>query len=205
MKLSISPPIQLAIAAAITCSAVVMLYPEPVEHPVLGSAPKESVHATRLSGLNPDPQGDQPWKRSELPIPTAGEAPSSEAAVLPPLPPQTNTTADADRPPPLPTSHSEPAQHDVVYLGRMIKDDKTQVFLAIQGEPHVVSQGEVLNGSWLVQSVSSSNVTLRHVESGKIHVIAMGDGTVSHATDVKAVQIGPRYLASGPVRNQENN
>jgi hypothetical protein len=46
---------------------------------------------------------------------------------------------------------------------------------------------------------------LRHIESGKTQVIAMGDSTVPQSTDVRTVQIGPRFLAIDPTQHQTNN
>lgn len=205
MNLTTSPPVQLVLTATIVGSAVVMLRPDPVERPVLPSVKSESHRALEHTVPSPGHESDPPWKRGELPEPAQPKNASPETMTAPPLPTQVGVASDAEAAPPLPPPPSGQAQQDIVYLGRMIKDDKVQVFLATHGEPFAVSQGDVLNSSWLVQSVSPASVTLRHLQSGKILVIATEHSPVPDSTDVKAVQIGPRFLASDPTQHQPKN
>jgi hypothetical protein len=201
MNLTISTPVQLVLVATLVGSIVVMLRPDPIEVPA-SALPQGEPHAGRKAPAQKSgDEADQPWKRAELPEAEAPKAASMETTATTPLPPQPGVTASAEHVPPLPPTSAEPAQHDLVYLGRMVKDDKVLVFLASHGEPVVVREGDVLNGSWLVQSVSSANVTLRQVESGKTRVIAMGDSTDAQSSDVRTVQIGPRFLASDPTQH----
>lgn len=205
MKSSLSPPVRFLLAATIVGTAVVMLLPEPVEQTLVAPVGNQPPHAPKLGVPKTMHADAQPWKRHKLPEPVQTQTAASASLVAPPLPTQAGLNSDAGHTPPLPSAPPEQVQSDIVYLGRIIKDDKVQVFLASHGEPFVVGQGDLLNGTWLVQAVSSANVTLRHVGSGKTSVISMGDSTVSHATDAKTVQVGPRFLANGPAPSQANN
>jgi hypothetical protein len=79
----------------------------------------------------------------------------------------------------------------------MIRDGKTLAFFASGGgEPAVLKAGDVLNGRWTIQSISSANVTLQHLHSGETRVIAMGGGTGSAQPGGGTGQVGQGFLAS---------
>lgn len=78
-------------------------------------------------------------------------------------------------------------------------DEKVQVFFASDGNPVVLEAGGVVNGSWKIETVSESDVTLRNLQSGETRLVAMGDSAHSGTrTGVVPVQVGARFLASHP-------
>ncbi|MFL9867545.1 hypothetical protein PQR67_25500 [Paraburkholderia fungorum] len=104
--------------------------------------------------------------------------------------------------PPLPAALVQP---DVVYLGRMIKDGKVQVFFASSGDPVVLGTGDVLNGRWRIQAISTTAVTLHHLQTGETRQVAMGGSADPHPGSVATVQIGQRFLASQPIQQQKTD
>jgi hypothetical protein len=97
------------------------------------------------------------------------------------------------------------AQPDVVYLGRMIKDGKVRVFFASNGDPVVLGVGDELNGSWRVQVISTTEVTLHHLQTGETRRVAMGGSADPHPGSVATVQIGQRFLSSQPIQQQKTD
>jgi hypothetical protein len=104
--------------------------------------------------------------------------------------------------PPLPAALKQP---DVVYLGRMIKDGKVQVFFASTDGPVVLSTGDVLDGIWQVQAISTTDVALHHLHTGETRLIAMGGGADPRPIGVTPTQVGHRFLASQPKQRQETD
>ncbi|AOY98192.1 hypothetical protein BKK81_01925 [Cupriavidus sp. USMAHM13] len=202
MKLTISRPVQLALAITLVGTAVALLRPPPVELPILTAWTGSPAGGIRLPTPVQPAQSDPPWLRPQLPEPVAPPAPPAESgpSAPPPLAP-----AGPDDAPPLPAAPlaSEPAAPDIVYLGRIIRDGKTQVFLASGGgEPLVLKAGDLLHGSWAIQAISSAHITLKHVHSGETQVIAMG-GNASGAPSGSphggaSGQVGQRFLGSSP-------
>ncbi|MGA7817960.1 hypothetical protein [Caballeronia sp.] len=139
-----------------------------------------------------------------LPDPVTPKAAVQQASGMPPLPP-TGVALEANATPPLPPLPAALMQPDVVYLGRMIKDGKVQVFFASNGDPVVLSAGDVLNGSWRVQAISTTDVTLHHVQTGETRLIAMGGGADPRPTGAAPTQVGQRFLASGPKQQQQKD
>ncbi|WP_175873179.1 hypothetical protein [Burkholderia sp. BCC0397] len=205
MKLTVSKPVQLVLASALVTAAVTLLRPDSIELPMLTERPDSGAIAARTPTPEQTAQSDAPWLRPQLPEPIATQAPMSQSGSsgpigLPPLPPA-GTLARSDNPPPLPSGSvaSQPSAPDIVYLGRMIRDGKTQVFFASGGsDPVVLKAGDVLDDSWTIQSISSTNVTLKHLHSGETRVIAMGGGTGSAQPGGGASQVGQGFLASSP-------
>lgn len=203
MKPIVSKPVQLALASALVIAAVALLRPDSIELPMLTERPDSGAIAARMPMPGQTAQSDAPWLRPQLPEPVATQAPMSQAGLsgpigLPPLPPA-GTFASSDSPPPLPSGSvaSQPSAPDIVYLGRMARDGKTQVFFASGGsDPVVLTAGDVLNGSWTIQSISSTNVTLKYLHSGETRVIAMGGGTGSALPSGGTGQVGQGFLAS---------
>jgi hypothetical protein len=206
MNLSTSTPVRLALVATLVCATVAVLRPEPVEIPE--AAPPRTItdKTRRADPTNPAHYGGPPWQRALLPEPEAVKETPEPTTGLPPLPTQAALTADTGHTPPLPSpTASAPEPPQIVYLGRMIRDNDIQVFLASHDQTSVVREGDVVDGIWQVQSVSSSQVTLRNTQSGTTRVIAMGDSATASPTEVKTVQIGPHFLASNPVQTQAPN
>jgi len=200
VKLTVSKPVQFALAVVLVSAAVSLLRPDSVELPMLTERPDSGAIAARTPTPEATAQANAPWLRPQLPEPIATRAPMAQSGPsgLPPLPPA-GTLAGSDDPPPLPSGSvtSQPSAPDIMYLGRMIRDGKTRVFFASGGsDPVVLETGDVLNGSWTIQSISSTNVTLKQLHSGETRVIAMGGGTGSAQPDDGAGQVGQGFLAS---------
>lgn len=197
MNLNVSPPIQLILVLSLVSAGVAALLPDAIELPDSTSKTVSSSHRRPPAVQSHTEGGDLPWQRPDLPEPEETKESSANITEVPPLPTQAGALSAADQTPPLPMS--PPAAHDhpdLVYLGRMTKDNKTQIFLASHGQTSVVSEGDVVDGMWLVQSITVGNISLRNVNNGSTHEIATSDSTNSHQTDVKPVQIGPRFLAT---------
>jgi hypothetical protein len=199
MKFAVSVPVQLMLAATIVTSIVSMLIPESVEHPIhvrSAAASKSTPHSpagdTRASG-------ERPWVRPMLPDVIVAKSANPTLTGTPPLPPS-DAKLEHGPTPPLPPIPTAPTPPDVTYLGRMIKDEKVQVFLASNGgNPVVLHEGEVFDSNWRVESISPTNVALQNLQSGENRLIAMGGNTEPGTRGIASVQIGQRFLASGPL------
>lgn len=204
MKRTVSRPVQLALTIALVGATVSLLRPDPAELPMLTER-TDSGAAARTASPGQAEASDALWLRPQLsePIATRATMVEAEPSGLPPLPPG-GPLAGSENHPPLPegpvvSRTSQTSAPDIVYLGRMIRDGKTQVFFASGGgTPIVLNVGDVLDGSWALQSISSMNVTLRHLHSGEIRLIAMGGSTGSAQPGGASDQIGQRFLASSP-------
>jgi hypothetical protein len=168
MKLTVSTPMQWMLVVAILSAVALLLRPEPVELSLPVPARTSSATGRQIVATDIAHRDDRPWSRPVLPEPVAQQAVVQQASALPPLPPP-GATPDANPVPPLPPLPAALIQPDVVYLGRMIKDGKVQVFFASNGDPVVLSAGEVLDGSWRVQAISlffhrPAGVSDRHAE-----------------------------------------
>lgn len=202
MKLALSPPVQLAMAVTLIGTIVSLLQPEPVELPPRIASANSPPASPRQGGPSDAEASVPPWQRPQWPDPVAADLASAVSAPsdIPPLP-RAETRAGSDATPPLPSNAPPtlPATPDIVYLGRMIQDDKTRFFFASNGgDPVVLGSGEVLNGSWKIQSVTSSAVTLTHVRSGETRQIAMGGGLDETSRGSGTTQVGEHFLASNP-------
>lgn len=202
MKLTVSTPVQWLLVVAMVSAVALLVRPEPVELslPVSTRTPSTTGrHIAAAEIVHPD---DRPWRRPMLPEPVAQQTVVGQASALPPLP-SAGATPDTNPAPPLPPLPAALAQPDVVYLGRMIKDGKVQVFFASSGDPVVLGPGEALNGSWRVQAISTTDVTLRHLHTGETRLIAMSGTVNPRPGDVVPVQVGQRFLASLPAQQRQ--
>ncbi|MFL9984054.1 hypothetical protein [Paraburkholderia sediminicola] len=204
MKLTVSTPVQSVLVATIVGSVIVVLRPEPVELPLPAVARTSGAIGQQIASPKIVHQEGLPWSRPLLPEPVASKAVVPSGSEMPPLPPS-RFKPDANPTPPLPPIPAALMQPDVVYLGRMIRDGKVQVFFASSGDPVVLSAGDVFNGSWRVQTISTTEVTLRHLQTGETRQVAMGGSTDPHRSSVTTVQIGQRFLASQPVQQQKTD
>lgn len=204
MRLTVSTPVQSVLAATIVGSVVLLLRPEPVELPLPIVARISSATGQQTAAPKITHQEARPWSRPLLPEPVTPKAVVPQASGLPPLPPS-GFKPDTNPTPPLPPIPAALMQPDVVYLGRMIKDGKVQVFFASNGDPVVLSVGDVLNGSWRVQAISTTQVTLHHLQTEETRQVAMGGNPDPHPSSVATVQIGQRFLASQPIQQQKTD
>ncbi|WP_124823693.1 hypothetical protein [Burkholderia stagnalis] len=202
MKLAVSTPVQLVLAVTLVGSAVSLLQPDSVELPILVEQASKSPAAPHGAGPARIEPSAAPWQRPQLPDPTVADGAKSQATPsgLPPLPP-VGVHVGSSHPPPLPSDAAPPPSpaQDIVYLGRLIRDGKTQVFFASNGgDPVVLNIGDVLNGSWKIQSITSTSVTLRHIRSSETRLIAMGGSAGDTLRDGTSTQVGQGFLASNP-------
>lgn len=209
MNLRISARLELALVTSAAFAIVVSLRPDTIEFSEAPRTSAASVAAGRTVAQKRIDHGEFTWRRARLPEPEASMVPPPQTAgVVPPLPTQANSTAGAGLTSPLPPSPSETAgkdQPDIVYLGRMIRNDRTQLFLSSHGQTLVVGEGDSIDGGWLVQSVTSASATLQNAGSGTTRTVAIDDSAAVSPTGVKTVQIGPRFVASAPGQDQAAN
>lgn len=202
MKVALSTPVQILLAVTLVTSTVAILQPTPVDLPSSTLETSASRKSHRLTEASTAETSSAPWERPQAsdPIEADAEQPQTAASDVPPLP-QGGLRSDSESVPPLPAgsvSRPSPTQ-DIVYLGRMIRDGKTQVFLSSSGTtPVVLSSGEVFNGSWKIQSISSTAITLTHLHTGESRVVAMGGGSSDSTQDHPTTQVGQRFLTSNP-------
>jgi hypothetical protein len=198
MKLTVSAPVQLVLVTTVVGSIVLLLRPESVELPL--PPPSTSGRETAASKISD--RDDRPWSRAVLSDPVAPKPTAQRASGTPPLP-GAGDKAVAGSTPPLPPLPDAVRQPDVVYLGRMIRDGKVQVFFASNGDPVVLSVGEVLNGIWRIQEITSTDVTLHHLQTGETRLIATGGSADTHPIGAAPTQVGQRFLASQPKQRQQ--
>jgi hypothetical protein len=204
MRLAVSAPMQLVLVATVVGSVVLLLHPEPAELPLPVSARTLSAAEKRIAAQDTSPREDRPWSRPPLSEPAITKAAVQPVSGMPPLPPP-GVESDASATPPLPPLPVGQSKSDVVYLGRMIKDDKVQVFFSSNGEPLVLSTGDVLDGSWRIEAISTTDVTLRHLLTGKTRLIATGGSIDQRPASAAPDQVGQRFLASQPIQQQQPN
>ncbi|QIE27507.1 hypothetical protein SBC1_56130 (plasmid) [Caballeronia sp. SBC1] len=202
MKLTVSKPVQLVLMATVVGSIFLLLRAEPVELPLPPLARTSSIRERDTAASKTSDRDDLPWTRPVLPDPVPPEPTAQQASGMPPLP-GAGVTAVAGSTPPLPPLPDAMRQPDVVYLGRMIKDGKVQVFFASNGDPVVLSAGEVLNGIWRIQEITPTDVTLHHLQTGETRLIATGGSADTHPTSAAPTQVGHRFLASQPTQRQQ--
>lgn len=204
MKLTVSTPVQSVLVATTVGSVVLLLRPEPVELPLPVVTRTSAATGPQTAAPKIAHQEGRPWSRPLLPEPVAPKAVVQQASGLPPLPPS-GFKPDVNPTPPLPPIPAALIQPDVVYLGRMIRDGKVQVFFASNGDPVVLSAGDVLNGIWRVQALSTTEIRLHHLQTGETRQIAMGGSAAPHSSSVATAQIGQRFLASQPMQQQKTD
>jgi hypothetical protein len=197
MTVTVSTPLKLALVTTGVVSVVTLMRPESVELPASIGAPVVSSERAKVTAHGTNDEPKHPWLRPRLPELEMPKAESQSMAGTPPLPPPDTRLDDAATPalPPLPPTPSQP---DMVYLGRIVTDEKAQVFFAANGEPIVLDEGGVLNGNWRVEAISPTGVTLRNLHSGETRIVATGGETGTHGAtgNVAPVQVGPRFLGS---------
>lgn len=202
MKLTVSTAVQLVLMTTVVGSIFLLLRPESVELPLPPLARTSSTSGRETTASKISDRDDRPWSRPVLPDPVAPKPTAQQASGMPPLP-AAGVTADAGSTPPLPPLPDATRQPDVVYLGRMIKEGKVQVFFASNGDPVVLSAGEVINGIWRIQEVTPTDVTLHHLQTGETRLIATGGSADTHPTSAAPTQVGHRFLASQPKQRQQ--
>lgn len=202
MKLTVSTPVQLVLMATVVGSIFLLLRPEPVELPLPSLARTLSTSGSATAASKVPGRDDRPWSRPVLPNPVAPKPIAQLTAGLPPLP-GAGAGPVAGSTPPLPPLPEATKQPDVVYLGRMVKDGKVQVFFASNGDPVVLSAGEVLNGIWRIQAITPTDITLHDLQTGETRRVATGGNADTHRGGAAPTQVGNRFLASQPQPRQQ--
>jgi hypothetical protein len=202
MNLTVSTPMQLVLMATVVGSIFLLLRPEPVELPLPPVARKLPSVGRENAASKTSDRDDLPWTRPVTPDLVAPMPTVLQASGMPPLP-GAGVTPVAGATPPLPPFPDAMRQPDVVYLGRMIKDGKVQVFFASNGDPVVLSAGEMLNGIWRVQEITPTDITLHHSQTGETRLIATGGSADTHTTSAAPTQVGHRFLANQPTPRRQ--
>ena len=92
-----------------------------------------------------------------------GDAFASRSWYVPPPPPK------ALPPPPL-----APPALPFTYMGRMVDEGKTTVFLTRQDRSYAVKEGEVLEGTYRIDRIDAGSVTLTYLPLNMQQTLAMG-------------------------------
>ncbi len=120
-------------------------------------ATPDRVHLEKLRSHNPDPNANdafatRSWRN---PGPKAAATAPVVAAALPAAPPPPTAPAPPGAPP-LPFT----------YMGRLLSEETNAVFLT-QGERNlVVHEGEIIESTYRVDTVSETRLTFTHLPSG---------------------------------------
>ena len=73
-------------------------------------------------------------------------------------------------PPPPPTAPALP----FTYMGRMVDEGKTTVFLTRQDRSYAVKEGDVVDGSYRVDRIDGNSVTMTYLPLNMQQILAMG-------------------------------
>lgn len=163
MRFVISKPLLAGLLATTVTTAVVLLRPEADNETY---AP-ESGLATAVDSTAG--RGDPvTWERQV----TAGKVDGEEFGLMVPVappPPPPVTVAPAPvvvAPPPVPTPSFS-------YLGRMVGDGKSFVFLQQGENVEIVAVGAELEGNWRLEKVSDAGLELRYLPSNEMRQLAI--------------------------------
>lgn len=168
--LALSRPLQLALLAATTLTAVALLKPDPLAAPPADPAQLAPAQQRRPEAASGTSRSDAPpWIR------VVGEAwapPVSEQA-------QAAAAAMAAQPEPPPPPIAEPPPQPVVpdpgltYLGRINQDGRSHVFLGKGTDPQVVEIGGLVDSHWRVEKATATQIELRHLPLNEIRFVAV--------------------------------
>ena len=118
----------------------------------------ERVRLEKLRGRDPGSGADDPFAprtwRKPPPKPAMAAVPAPQS-VAPPPPPSA---------PPLPFT----------YLGRLLSEDASEVFLALGERNLIVHEGEIIESTYRVDKVSEAKLTFTHLPSGVEQHLAIG-------------------------------
>jgi hypothetical protein len=204
MRLNVSTPVQLILAATVAGSIVLLLRPEPEELSLPVFQPKSTATAGPLAASDSERRESRSWNRPQVSEPTASKVAAVNKSGIPPLPPA-GATADASPTPPLPPLPAALNSPDVIYLGRMIQDGKEQVFFSSNGEAVVLGMGDVLNNNWRIQSISPTSIELHHVRTDETRLIATGGSGAALPVGKAPGQVGQAFLRSAPSNDTSPN
>jgi hypothetical protein len=107
-----------------------------------------------------------PWQREHRPLPRA----RLDQGFAPPPPPAAKPVVVV-APPPKPVA----PQPGFNYLGRMLREGKTYLFLGYDDEVEVVAVGDTIGGSWRIESVNDTGVELNYLPLNETRRLAMSE------------------------------
>lgn len=174
--IKISKQMQLGLCITLVLSALVLLKPEYL--PVPAEATRHLIsRSTQPPVLAPSADmrhrtvaltahTSAPWIR---PPREAWQAPAESAPIAVPQliasPPAPSLVAE-----PLNALAPDPG---LSYLGRMVEDGRTYVFLGRAGNPLIVEAGTVLDDQWKIERITANQVELRYLPLNESRVIAV--------------------------------
>lgn len=169
MSQLISRPLLALLLATSVTSAVVLLKPSEE-----GANAEADLVADRAPVTAAVPAGEaalsgEPWRRElpKLDTHTAQALQPAKPAPLPPPPPMVVTPVVQQRPvaPPPPFT----------YLGRLIRDGKTVVFLAVGDTYETVAVGTTVGTAWKVEGVTETGLQLRYLPLNESKQLALNN------------------------------
>jgi hypothetical protein len=159
----IAKPLLAVLLATGVLTVLVLL--QPVAAPVEEGG--ESLLAERRSTLAPRATDALAWQRTLTPPPkvqTFGFAP-------PPPPPPPKPIAVVVAPPPKPTA-PQPAFR---YLGRLVQDGRTYVFLGQGDDVEAVPLGGTFAGTWRIEAITGTGVELKYLPLDETRQLALSE------------------------------
>jgi hypothetical protein len=117
-----------------------------------GARQSGSTEALALEALRRQPSAEKPE-----------DAFAAKSWYVPPPPPKRG-------PPPAPTAPPLP----FAYLGRMVEDGRTTVFLTRQDRNYAAKVGDTLDGSYRVDGIDAGSVTLTYLPLNMQQTLAIG-------------------------------
>lgn len=165
----ISRPLQAVLLATAVLTILALLKPEGLS----GAGATESLlpeRQAKVDGKKVEDIAANPWLRALAePLQAA-----SLAQGFSPPPPPVPVAPVVVAPPPEPPRPVVPTPA-FTYLGRMVRDDRTFVFLGSGEDIEVVAIGDPVDNNWRVESVSDTGVELRYMPLNETRLLAMSD------------------------------
>lgn len=169
MSNMISKPLQAILLVTAVLSVLALLKPEGLT----ASQAEDSLlseHHDKRAASQADDHVMAPWLRTLVEPPQTASL--AQGFAPPPAPPPVMPVVVA--PPPEPPKPVVPTPA-FTYLGRMIRDERTFVFLGSGEDIEVVAIGDPVDNNWRVESVSDTGVELRYMPLNETRQLAMGD------------------------------
>lgn len=170
MRVMIAKPLLAGLLATTVLTVIAVLKPEPLATGADDLLAERASALPRHGGGPLSESAEAPWQRRLLPPPAAavlGQGFSPVAArpvVVAPVPAA----------PVLPAVPTVP-QPDFSYLGRMVREGQTVVFLARGEDVEVVELGGMVGHDWRVDRIAADSVELRYLPLNETRRLAVSE------------------------------
>jgi hypothetical protein len=161
----ISKPLLALLLASTVLSLLVLMQPESATQ---GSAADDLLAERRTASSVSAFDKLQPWRRKPHEIPQEHLGQGFVPPPPPPLPPPPPVVVVA---PPKP----EAPQVSFTYLGRIVRDGRTYIFLGIGEDVQVAAVGDTVEGVWRIEGVTEHGVEFKYLPLNESRQLAMGE------------------------------